>query len=106
MRVIAKAGTRKYILEATADEIDFLAGRSVCKGSYGDERQVEYILGTEFKIITAFEQIHRNDKRKAEIEYLRNTLACLLAGLDMVEPIIEEPRPQEVESDPSQISQT
>jgi len=95
MKVIGKSGTRKYLLEATSEEIDKLAGRSVCQGSYHDERQIEYVLGTEFKVIDAFDQIHRNERRLAQVQNLRDTLSSMLTGLEMAEPFIEEPKPEQ-----------
>jgi hypothetical protein len=95
MKIIAKSGTRSYILEATSQEINFLAGRGLCQGKFGDERELPYLLGTTFNIVKAFEQIHRNNQRKSEVESLRATLKAILVGLDMIEPLIEEPNPPE-----------
>jgi hypothetical protein len=96
MKVIGKSGTRKYLLEATSEEIDKLAGRSICQGSYHDERQLEYVIGTEFKVIEAFDQIHRNETRLAQVKNLRDTLNAMLTGLEMAEPFIKEPKVEEV----------
>lgn len=95
MKVIAKSGTTSYILEATSQEIDFLAGRDVCKARFGEEKDPAYILGTQFNIIPAFDQIHRNERRKEEVERIRQALTFALNGLDMVGPLIEEPKPEE-----------
>ena len=95
MKIIGKAGARIYILQAASEEIDYLAGRCICKGQYGDDKQMEYVLGTEFKIIEAFDQIHRNERRKAQVKSLRDTLNAMLAGLEMSEPFIEEPKPED-----------
>ena len=95
MKIIAKSGTRSYILEATSREIDFLAGREICQGKYGEERELPYLLGSTFNIVKAFEQIHRNNQRKSEVESLRATLKAILVGLDMIEPLIEEPKTEE-----------
>jgi hypothetical protein len=91
MKIIAKSSSKTYLIEATSDEVDKLAGRQVCCGQYGDQRQLEYVLGTKFNITEAFAQIHRNERRRAEVKYLRDTLSAMLVGLDMVEPLIEEP---------------
>ena len=95
MKIIAKSGTRSYILEATSREIDFLAGRELCQGRYGDERELPYLLGSTFNIVKAFEQIHRNDQRKQEIEMVRKTLEGVINSLDIIEPFIEEPKVDE-----------
>ena len=95
MKIIGKAGAKIYILQATSEEIDYLAGRCICKGQYSDDRQMEYVLGTEFKIIEAFDQIHRNERRKAQVKSLRDTLNAMLTGLEMSEPFIEEPKPED-----------
>lgn len=99
MKIIAKSGNRSYIVEATSQEIDFLAGKSICGGKFGEEKDPNYILGTQFNIIQAFDQIHRNDKRKEEIERVRQALTFALNGLDMVGPLIEEPKPEEKETE-------
>jgi hypothetical protein len=96
MKIIAKSGTRTYLLEATSQEIDFLAGYNLCRNSYGQENEPpSYVIGQKFNIVKAFEQIHRNNKRKSEVESLRATLKAILVGLDMIEPLIEEPKVEE-----------
>jgi hypothetical protein len=92
MKIIAKSGPRAYILEATSDEIDKLAGRLTCKDNYGQENDPLYILGTKFNIINAFTQIYRNGQRKREIEIVRKTLEGVINSLDIIEPFIEEPK--------------
>ena len=96
MKIIAKSGTRSYILEASSQEVDFLAGREICQGIYGEEKDTYYVLGVKFNIIPAFDQIHRNYMRKGQVESLRATLKAILVGLDMIEPLIEEPKPEDV----------
>lgn len=95
MKIIAKSGTRKYLLEATSDEVDALAGRAICRGQYNEERHIEYVIGTNFNITEAFVQIHRNDRRRAQVTNVRETLTAMLTGLDMIEPLIEEPKTEE-----------
>jgi hypothetical protein len=99
MKIIAKSSTRSYLLEATSEEVDKLAGRNVCRGNYGDEKDILYVLGTEFNIIEAFAQIHRNDNRRAQVENVRQTLNAMLVGLDMIEPLIEEPKIEETKAE-------
>jgi hypothetical protein len=62
-------------------------------GYYDSDRKI--CTGTIFNIVKAFEQIHRNDQRKKEIESLRATLNAMLVGLDMIGPLIDEPKPEE-----------
>jgi hypothetical protein len=97
MKIIAKSATRTYLLEATSEEIDFLAGYNLCRNSYGQENESPYVIGQKFNIVKAFEQIHRNNQRKRQVESLRATLNAMLVGLDMIEPLIEEPKVEEKE---------
>jgi hypothetical protein len=101
MKIIAKSSTRTYLLEATSEEVDKLAGRNVCRGKYGDEKELCYVIGTEFNIIEAFDQIHRNDNRRAQVENVRQTLNAILVGLDMIKPLIEEPKTEETTTEAS-----
>ena len=95
MKIIATIDNRKFIAELSFTEIDYLAGKKIGedKGYYRNERTIT--AGTTFNIIEAFEQIHRNDRRKDDVEMLRNSLTFLLNGLDMVKPLIEEPKVKE-----------
>ena len=95
MKIIAKIREGQYLLEATGTEIDLLAGRKVVRGDYGDDRSIEYVVGTQFNIVAAFSQIHRNATRKEDVIRLRQLLNALMVGLDMTEPFIEEPKPPE-----------
>jgi hypothetical protein len=97
MKIIAKSGPRNYILEASSEEIDKLAGTLICKDKYGQEGELIYVVGAKFNILKAFDQIHRNDQRKREIETLRATLNAMLVGLDMIGPLIEETKVEETE---------
>ncbi len=73
MKIIAKSSERVYLLEASSDVIDSLAGRLICRRSdYNHEqRERRSVVGTEFAIVPAFQQIHRNSERKEQIERLR-----------------------------------
>jgi len=95
MKIIGTIGDGNFLVEATFREIDYLAGRTVGskQGYYESDRKIT--SGTTFNIVKAFEQIHRNDRRKSEVESLRATLKAILVGLDMIEPLIEEPKPPE-----------
>jgi hypothetical protein len=94
MKILAKSGPRTYLLEAASEEIDFLAGKQICKDSCGQENQPQHVLGTKFNIVDAFVQIHRNNNRKKEVEAVRRTLEGIINGLDLIGPFIEEPKPE------------
>ena len=95
MKIIGTIGDGNFLVEATFREIDYLAGRTVGsqQGYYSSNRNIQ--TGTTFNIVKAFEQIHRNNQRKSEVESLRATLKAILVGLDMIEPLIEEPKVEE-----------
>lgn len=97
MKIIATVGDGSFIAELSYQEIDYLAGKKIgdATGYYSSDRKIR--SGTTFNIVKAFEQIHRNDRRKNEVESLRATLKAILAGLDMIEPLIEEPKVEETE---------
>jgi hypothetical protein len=95
MKIIGTIGDGNFLVEATFREIDYLAGRTVGsqQGYYSSDRKIQ--TGTTFNIVKAFDQIYRNNQRKSEVESLRATLKAILVGLDMIEPLIEEPKPEE-----------
>jgi len=95
MKIIGTIGDGNFLVEATCREIDYLAGRTVGsqQGYYSSDRKIQ--TGTTFNIVNAFDQIHRNNQRKSEVESLRATLKAILVGLDMIEPLIEEPKTEE-----------
>ena len=92
MKIIATVGNGTFIAELTYQEIDYLAGKTVgdSSGYYSYDRRIP--SGTKFNIVEAFEQIHRNNQRKGEIETVKKTLQAVLAGLEMVDSLIEEPK--------------
>ena len=93
MKIIAKTGDATFLLEATADEIDRLAGKKIVRTPNQYESwKKEVFFGTEFAIIPAFDSLYRNNQRKREVETLRATLKGMLNGLDLIEPFIEEPK--------------
>ena len=95
MKIIATVGDGNFLAELDYQEIDYLAGRTVgSKGQYYSyDRTIK--TGTTFNIVKAFEQIHRNNQRKGEIETVKKTLQAVLAGLEMVDSLIEEPKTEE-----------
>jgi hypothetical protein len=97
MKIIAKSGINRFFAELTTTEIDLLAGEKIGEGIGGYYRNEDRDIpaGTKFNIVQAFEQIHRNDQRKREVDSLRATLNAMLVGLDMIGPLIEEPKPEE-----------
>ena len=97
MKIIGTINSQDFLAEISAQEIDFLAGKRIgtIEGRYDHIRAIP--TGTTFNIVKAFDQIHRNDRRKNEVESLRATLKAILVGLDMIEPLIEEPKVEETE---------
>ena len=95
MKIIATVGNGTFIAELSYQEIDYLAGNKIgdSSGYYSHDRKI--LAGTQFNIVSAFQQIHRNNKRKGEIETVKKTLQAVIAGLEMIEPLIEEPKQQE-----------
>jgi hypothetical protein len=101
MKIIAKSGPNLFLAQLTTKEIDLLAGKQVGEGVGGyyrnEDREIRF--GTTVNIVGAFVQIHRNNQRKREVESLRATLNAMLVGLDMIEPLIEEPKPEEASAE-------
>ena len=97
MKIIAKSGPFRFIAEITAKEIDFLAGKQVGVGvgGYYNNEDRSIPTGTTFNIVKAFEQIHCNEQRRGQLHTLRQTLQLMLSGLEMIDPLIDEPKPQE-----------
>ena len=96
MKIIAVTGNT-VILEASIKEVNWLAGKDVVPtNSYNWEPSFRAV-GVEFAIREAFEQIHRNDKRKEEIDHVRKHLEVIIAQLDMTVPFLSEPtiKPEE-----------
>ncbi len=97
MKVIAKTGDATFLLEATAEEIDRLAGKKIGHHGPSDYSWIRHIqFGTEFAIVPAFDSLYRSNQRKREVETLRATLKGMLNSLDLIEPFIEEPKVEEV----------
>ena len=91
MKIIASVDNFRFIAELTAQEIDFLAGKQIgTKEGYYNGRMIT--AGTTFNIVQAFNQIHRNNTRKREIETVRKTLEGVINTLDIIDPFIEEPK--------------
>jgi hypothetical protein len=101
MKIIGTIGDGEFLAQLDYREIDYLAGKQVgsTEGYYSYNRKIK--SGTTFNIVKAFEQIHRNDQRKREIESLRATLNAIIVGLDMIEPLIEEPKTEEAPAETS-----
>lgn len=99
MKIIATIDSRSFIAELSFIELDYLAGKKVGsdKGYYGNEREIPH--GTVVNIIEGFDQIHRNERRLQDVETLKHGLRGLLAGLDMMKPFIEEPKPEDKAAD-------
>ena len=90
MKIIAKQRYNTFLIEATDEEINRMAGKEVVQRDYQNQA-LPWAIGSEFNVIKAFDQIHRNNHRKKEIETVRKTLEGVLNSLDIIEPFIEEP---------------
>ena len=93
MKIIAAKDEYTFIAELSVQEIDFLAGKKIGEQiGYYNGRKIA--SGTTFNIVKAFEQIHRNDNRKEQVAQIRQMLKAMVIGLDMADPLIEEPVPE------------
>ena len=91
MKIVGTIDTDKFLAEVTVEELDRLAGKKLgTEGNYSWQRIIS--TGTTFDIVKAFDQIHRNNQRKQEIEVVRKTLEGVINSLDIIEPFIEEPK--------------
>jgi hypothetical protein len=92
MEIIGSVNKSEFLLKASYEEIKRLAGKDLGRaGEYWHQREI--LSGTRFNIVSAFDQVLRNDRRKKEIESVRATLQAVIVGLDMIEPLLEEPKP-------------
>ena len=101
MKVIARVDARKYIVEASLEELAALANKKIVdtehdpEGSYSSSRRDCIAVSTTFEINKAWSQIHRNEKRKGEVFTVKRQLEAIITQLDMIEPFLEEPKPEE-----------
>jgi hypothetical protein len=92
MEIVGTWG-RDVLVKATAEECDQLAGKTISfSGNYSWDRSI--VLGTKFDITAAFSQIHRNEKRKEEIDMIRKSLEGAINNLDLVQNFLTEPQPE------------
>jgi hypothetical protein len=97
MKIVASISSTVFLAEITVKEIEFLAGKQVgYTGNYWYDRNIP--VGTTFDIVKAFEQIHRSDNRRKEIESVRKTLEGVLNSLDIIDRFIDEPKVEEAET--------
>jgi hypothetical protein len=83
------------LVEATVQEIAALADCKVTHSESSGYYTTEAVkVGTIFNVKEAFAQIHRNDKRKNEVATVKQQLQAIITQLDMVEPYLEEPKPE------------
>ncbi len=91
MKVIGN-GRYAIILEATPDEINRLAGKTLYQwNSYHERWELEARVGTEFNVREGIEQLHRNAERIAEVARLKQQLQSIILQLELVEPFMKEP---------------
>lgn len=106
MKVIARVDARKYIVEATLQELAALADKKITGDEPDTESGYQYsrreciAVGTTFNINAGWTQINRNDKRKAEVFTVKRQLEAIVAQLEMIEPFLDEPKPEEAAAVP------
>ena len=92
MRIFGKTAKREYILTATENEVEQLAGKTM-SDPYGGGIPI----GTTFNVTSAIQQVYRNDRRKEQVETIRKSLEAAITCLDMAVPFLEEPKVPEEE---------
>jgi hypothetical protein len=91
MKVIGN-GRYNVILEATPDEVNRLAGKTLYQwNSYHDRWELESRVGTEFNVREGIEQLHHNAERTAEVARLKQQLQSIILQLELIEPFMKEP---------------
>ena len=101
MKVIAKTAFRTFLVEASVEELDALAGVKVGSDDYhGYQNHREIVLGTTFNICEAWRRLHRDAQRKNDVEIVRQQLQALILGLNIIGPLIEEPETKTEEVQP------
>ena len=93
MKIIA-LGNRNVILEASAQEVNMLAGKTLYEwNSYRDSWDKSPAPGTTFNVVEGITQLHHNAQRAEEIVRLKRQLQCIITQLELVEPFMKEPEP-------------
>jgi hypothetical protein len=96
MKIVGSINGSNFLAELTYQEIKYLAGKEIgYEANHQSYGQRTIPSGVTFEITKAFEQIHRNDQRKKEIDTVRKTLEGVINSLDIIDPFIEEPKVEE-----------
>jgi hypothetical protein len=92
MKVIAKCSSRTFLVEATAEELDALAGRKIGDDTNRwDNNSRNNAVGQTFNICEAWRRLNRDTRRKKEVALIKPNLQHMINGLDMLEPFVDEP---------------
>ena len=93
MKIIGH-GRYTVIMEASVDEVNMLAGKTLYEwSSYYDRWTLQPSVGTAFNVRDGISQIHRNEQRVAEVARLKQQLQSIILQLELVEPFMKEPEP-------------
>lgn len=97
MKVIGSTSGARYLVEATVDELNMIAGSDISEGanSGGYHAKQTIRIGTNFAISKGWELINAYNRRKREIATVRKALEGVLQTLEFVEPIMQEPEEAE-----------
>ena len=98
MKIIA-LGNRNVILEASVQEVNMLAGKTLYEwNSYRESWDKAPAPGTVFNVVEGITQLHHNAQRAEEIVRLKRQLQSIILQLELIEPFMKEPpAPQEEE---------
>lgn len=101
MRIIA-IGNKNVILEATTNEVNMLAGKTLYQwDNYREAWDRCPAPGTVFNVVEGITQLHRNEKRIEEVYRLKQQLQSIILQLELIEPFMKEPeieKPTEVQA--------
>jgi len=89
MKVIASTSGSHYLVEASADELNRIAGKQLTEGGYYNNDAIR--IGTTFDIRKGWERINAYAARPREIQTVRKTLEGVLQQLEFVEPLMQVP---------------
>lgn len=89
MKIIAVTKST-IILEASPEEVDRLAGKTFARDDHY-YRPNQDAIGTEFAVMEAYDQIHRNKCRIDQVNNVLESIELIKAHLKMQIPFLKEP---------------
>ena len=93
MKIIA-LGNSNVILEASVQEVNMLAGKTLYEwNSYRESWDKAPAPGTVFNVVEGITQLHHNAQRAEEIVRLKRQLQSIILQLELIEPFMKEPEP-------------